>query len=96
MTVKDVPLDDKGFWSITIYGEDNYLKQNDLNRNALNNITAEKNPDGSVTINAGGCEDGRINCIPTTEGWNYVARTYRRMPEVISDEWVFPEMQPVE
>jgi hypothetical protein len=96
VTIKDVPLGDKGFWSITIYGEDNYLQPNDLNRNALNNITAEKNPDGSITINAGGCEDGRINCIPITEGWNYVARTYRPMPEIVSGEWVFPEMQPLE
>jgi hypothetical protein len=46
-----------------------------MNRNALNNITAEKYPDGSITINAGGCADGRINCILITEGWNYVART---------------------
>jgi hypothetical protein len=94
VTVKDVPLEDKGFWSITVYGEDNYLKPNDLNRNALNNITAERNPDGSITINAGGCEDGRINCIPISKGWNYVARTYRPRPEIVSGEWVFPEMQP--
>jgi hypothetical protein len=96
VTVKDVPLEGKGFWSITVYGEDNYLKPNDLNRNALNNITAEKNADGSITINAGGCEDGRINCIPITPGWNYVARVYRPKPEVVSGEWVFPEMQPTE
>ena len=94
VTVKDVPIEGKGFWSITVYGEDNYLKPNDLNRNALNNITAERNPDGSITINAGGCEDGRINCIPITPGWNYVARTYRPMREIISGDWVFPEMQP--
>lgn len=94
VTVKDVPMKEKGFWSITVYGEDNYLKPNDLNRVALNNVTAERNADGSITINAGGCDDGRINCIPITEGWNYVARVYRPMPEVISGEWVFPEMQP--
>jgi hypothetical protein len=91
-----VPIDGNGFWSITVYGEDNYLQPNDLGVNALNNVTAERNSDGSITINAGGCEDGRINCIPITEGWNYVARVYRPMPEVISGEWVFPEMQPVE
>jgi hypothetical protein len=94
VTVNDVPMKEKGFWSITVYGEDNYLKPNDLNRVALNNVTAERNADGSITINAGGCDDGRINCIPITEGWNYVARVYRPMPEVISGEWVFPEMQP--
>jgi hypothetical protein len=93
VTVKDVPMKERGFWSITVYGEDNYLKPNDLNRVALNNVTAERNADGSITINAGGCDDGRINCIPITEGWNYLARVYRPMPEVISGEWVFSELQ---
>lgn len=74
--------------------EANYLEPNDLGRNALNNVTAKKNADGSITINAGGCEDGRINCIPITRGWNYAARTYRPRPEIVSGEWVFPEMQP--
>ena len=92
VTVKDVPTD--GFWSITIYNEANYLEPNDLGRNAFSNVTAKKNADGSITINAGGCEDGRINCIPITKGWNYVARTYRPRPEIVSGEWIFPEMQP--
>jgi hypothetical protein len=96
VTVKDVPLEGNGFWSITVYNEANYLEPNELRRNAFNNVTAEKNPDGSITINAGGCEDGRINCIPITPGWNYVARTYRPRPEIVSGEWVFPEMQPTE
>lgn len=94
LTVQDVPLEGNGFWSITVYGEDNYLKPNDLGVNALNNVTAERNDDGSITINAGGCEDGRINCIPITPGWNYVARTYRPSQQIISGEWVFPQMQP--
>lgn len=92
VTLKDVPVD--GFWSITVYDEDNYLAPNDLGVNALNNVTAEKNEDGSITINAGGCDDGRTNCIPITKGWNYVARTYKPQPEIVSGEWIFPEMQP--
>lgn len=91
VTLKDVPVD--GFWSITVYGEDNYMKSNALGVVALNNVNAKKNKDGSVTINAGGCEDGRINCIPITKGWNYVGRTYRPRSEVVSGKWVFPEMQ---
>ncbi|HUT94960.1 MAG TPA: DUF1254 domain-containing protein [Thermoguttaceae bacterium] len=94
VTVKDVPLEGNGFWSITVYNEANYLEPNDLGVNALNNVTAKKNADGSITINAGGCDDGRINCIPITKGWNYVARTYRPRPEIVSGDWVFPEMQP--
>ena len=92
VTVKDVPID--GFWSITVYNEANYLEPNKLGRNALSNVTAKKNADGSITINAGGCDDGRINCIPITKGWNYVARTYRPRPEILSGKWTFPEMKP--
>ena len=47
-------LTGNGFWSITVYGEYNYLQPNDLGVNALNNVTAERNADGSVTLNARG------------------------------------------
>jgi len=92
VTIKDVPVD--GFWSITVYGEDNYLKPNDLGVNAKNNVTAEKNSDGSVTINVGGPDDGRKNYIPAETGWNYVFRAYRPRAEVLSGGWVPPVMQP--
>jgi hypothetical protein len=92
VTIKDVPVD--GFWSITVYGEDNYLKPNDLGVNAKNNITAEKNADGSVTINVGGPDDGRKNYIPAEPGWNYVFRAYRPRAEVLSGKWVPPVMKP--
>jgi hypothetical protein len=48
VTVKDVPIEGNGFWSITVYGEDNYLQPNEMNRVALNNVTAERNADGTA------------------------------------------------
>ena len=59
---------------ITVYGEDNYLKPKEVGVNAKNNVTAEKNADGRVTINVGGPDDGRKNYIPAELGWNYVFR----------------------
>ncbi len=94
VTIKDTPFEDKGFWSITVYGEDNYLKPNDLGVNAFSNVTAEKDPDGSITINVGGCDNGRTNCIPAEPGWNYLLRVYRPKAGVLSGEWAPPEMQP--
>ena len=89
VTVKDVPVD--AFWSITVYNAEGYLEPNDLNRNSYNNVTAAPNEDGSYTIHFGACEDGRVNCIPITEGWNYTIRLYQPRKEVLSGKWTFPE-----
>jgi hypothetical protein len=36
--------------------------------NSYNNFSAQANEDGSYTIHFGGCDGGRINCIPITPG----------------------------
>lgn len=94
VTVKDVPVD--AFWSITVYNADGYLEPNDLNRNSYNNVTADPNEDGSYTIHFGGCDDGRMNCIPITDGWNYTIRLYQPRQEILDGEWTFPEFVKVE
>ncbi len=93
VTVKDVPV--RAFWSLTVYNSDGFIEPNDLGVYSYNNVTATANADGSYTINFGGCEDGRINCIPITDGWNYAARMYEPGPEILSGEWVFPTPEPV-
>jgi len=94
VTVKDVPID--GFWSITVYNADGFMEKNDLNVYSFNGVTAETNPDGSVTIRFGGCADGRVNCIPITKGWNYAARLYRPRQEILDGTWVFPVPVPIQ
>src|SRR6267142_1582689 len=64
-----------------------YFVPNKLNGYTLNNVTANKGDDGSVTIQFGGC-DGQIpNCIPITRGWNYMVRLYRPRPEILNGSW---------
>ena len=88
LNVKDVPVD--GFWSISVYNAQGYFERNNLNAYTLNNITAKKAADGSVTVQFGGCEEGIPNCLPIMKGWNYMVRLYRPRPEVFSETWTFP------
>lgn len=92
LTVNDVPVD--GFWSISVYNSKGYFESNLYNAYSVNNITAQKNPDGSVTVQFGGC-DGKIpNCLPIVPGWNYTVRLYRPRAEILSGKWKFPKAQP--
>lgn len=87
-----VPVD--GFWSITVYGADGYIAANDLGVYSLNSLTAKPNPDGTVTIQFGGCGGETSNCIPVPPNWNYMVRLYRPRPELLDGSWTFPEAQP--
>jgi hypothetical protein len=92
LTVSDVPVD--GFWSISLYNAEGYFEKNEQNAYSLNNITAKKSPDGSITVQFGGC-DGKVpNCLPIMKGWNYTVRLYRPRTEILDGTWKFPEAQP--
>jgi hypothetical protein len=89
LTVRDVPVD--GFWSLTVYDSEGYLHPDPYNAYAVNSITAKKAPNGSVTVQFGGC-DGQIpNCLPITQGWNYTVRLFRPRPEILDGTWKFPK-----
>jgi hypothetical protein len=91
---RDVPVD--GFWSISLYDAKGYYEKNPYNSYSVNNITAQKGAEGSVTVQFGGC-DGKIpNCLPIMNGWNYMVRLYRPRAEILSGKWKFPEAQPAQ
>ncbi len=93
VTVKDVPID--AFWSVTVYNADGFIDENPLGVYSFNNVTATPNDDGSITIHFGDCDDGRVNCLPISEGWNYAVRMYAPRPEILDGSWTFPEIKPV-
>jgi hypothetical protein len=92
LTVKDVPV--RAFWSVIVYNADGFIPANDLGVYSYNNVTADPNPDGSITIHFGG-DQNQINYLPIAEGWNYAIRMYEPSQEILDGSWVFPPIVPV-
>src|SRR5215472_6076414 len=94
LNVKYVPVD--AFWSLSVYNAQGFFEKNQYDAYTLNNLTAKKNPDGSVTIHFGGCDGKTPNCLPITPGWNYLVRLYRPRTEILNGTWKFPEAEPLQ
>jgi hypothetical protein len=92
LTVRDVPVD--GFWSISVYNAQGYFEPNPFDAYTINNLTATKNDDQSVTVHFGTCDGGVPNCLPIMSGWNYTVRLYRPRPAILHGTWSFPLAQP--
>ena len=91
VTAVDVPVD--AFWSVTVYNSDGFIEENDLGAYSFNNVTAQKDDSGAITIHFGACEDGRVNCLPVSDGWNYAIRLYQPREEILNGSWTFPELE---
>ena len=91
LTARDVPVD--GFWSVTVYNERGFMEKNDRNAYSFNNMTAQKNADGGITIHFGG-DPANPNYLPITPGWNYIVRMYQPRKEILNGTWKFPEAVP--
>ena len=90
----EVPVDE--YWSISLYNADGFYEKNTMDAYNVNSVMGERNDDGSMTVHFGGCDDGRANCLPIMEGWNYVVRLYRPLPEVLDGSWEFPAVETAE
>ena len=90
---RDVPIEDNGFWSVTVYNKDRFMEPNDLDAYSFNKVTARKNEDGSATIHFGG-NPKADNYLPIMEGWVSIIRLYRPKKALLDGIWKFPE--PVE
>lgn len=91
LTVRNVPVD--GFWSVTVYNAKGFMEPNDRNAYSVNNVTAKRNPDGSISIQFGG-DPTNTNYLPIMQGWNYTVRMYRPRKEIVDGSWKFPAAKP--
>jgi hypothetical protein len=92
LTAKDVPVD--AFWSISVYNRDGFFEKNAQGAYSINDVTAKRSADGSITVQFGGCDAAPDNCLPITPGWNYLVRMYRPRPEILDGSWKFPAATP--
>jgi hypothetical protein len=68
--------ENQAFWSITVYGNDGFMKSENSNVNSSN---VKLNADGTFTVFFGSLETcGEVpNRLDTTAGWNFLMRIYR-------------------
>jgi len=94
------PAGEYGFWSVTAYGKDNFLIDNEINRYSINDRSGVKyNADGSLDILLQPLppEDKTLmgNWLPVkAEPFHLYLRIYLPKSRVISGEWPVPVIRP--
>ena len=84
--------ENQAFWSITVYGNDGYIKSENA---VVNSKNVKLNGNGSFTVYFGSKEScGNVpNRVDVTEGWNFLMRIYRPSPTVLNGSYKLPEVQ---
>ncbi len=85
------------FWSVTVYDTERggFLHPNKDNRYHINNTSAVKNEDGTITfLFKTQCEDGDLNCLEVPESqFDLAIRYYLPSEEIQIGEWKMPNPQ---
>ena len=87
--------ENKAFWSITIYGNDGYMKSENA---IVGSSNVKLNSDGTFTVHfgsKGACGDAP-NRLDVTEGWNFLMRVYRPGPSVLDGTYTLPDAVPAQ
>jgi hypothetical protein len=85
--------ENEAFWSITVYGNDGFMKSDD---NIVNSSNVKLNADGTFTVcfgSAKSCGD-LPNRLDVSEGWNFLMRVYRPGPSVLDGRYTLPVAVP--
>jgi len=86
--------ENNAFWSITMYGNDGFIKSEN---SIVNSSTVKLNADGTFTVYFGSAEtcDEVPNRLDVTEGWNFLMRIYRPGKSVLDGAYPLPAAKPV-
>ena len=85
--------ENKAFWSITVYGNDGFMKSEN---NIVNSSNVKLDSDGTFTVHFGSqvkCGDVS-NRLDVTEGWNFLMRIYRPGKSVLEGTYKLPTAKP--
>jgi hypothetical protein len=85
--------ENEAFWSITVYGNDGYMKSDN---NIVNSSNVKLNADGTFTVYFGSAETcgDVLNRLDVSEGWNFLMRVYRPGPSVLEGRYTLPVALP--
>ncbi|WP_136481902.1 DUF1214 domain-containing protein [Cognatitamlana onchidii] len=82
------------FWSITVYDSERggFFHPNKNNRYHINNTTAKRNADGTITFTfKTNCKEGDLNCLEVPAGkFDLAVRYYLPHEDLISGKWTMP------
>jgi hypothetical protein len=92
VTVRDIPVD--GFWSTSVCNAGRYFERYALGAYSPNNPSPKPDPDGSLTIQFGGCRKTTPNCLPLCRRLQPRGAALRPREEILAGSWKFPDAQP--
>lgn len=89
LKLKDVPVAENSFWSVTIYNKDAFATGNPYN---INSAFAKANDDGEYIIHFGG-DESADNYLEIFDDWQYTLRLYLPTEDYFNGNWEAPEAE---
>ena len=89
LTLKDVPMADNAFWSVTVYDKDGFTQGDNYN---INSSFAKQNKEGNYVLNFGK-DSTKDNFLEIYPGSNATLRIYSPQEPYFDGSWKVPELQ---